>query len=141
MTNYLQTVDLTDTRIVFSLMQLLPGITLLNILMTFHPLIFLKNINTFFRPMTKSIFGIHYPVGLRYLFQLRMSLSPLRSHKYRHNFTDTPSDICHCNEGIEDTNHFLFSCPDYAILRATLPASVINILQKNNLNYLGNQSK
>ena len=28
----------------FSLMQLLPGITLLNILMTFHPLIFLKNI-------------------------------------------------------------------------------------------------
>ena len=80
--------------------------------------------------MTKSIFGIHDPVGLRYLFQLRVSLSPLRSHKYRHNFTDTPSDICHCNEGIEDTNHFLFSCPDYAILRATLAASVINILQK-----------
>ena len=38
-------------------------------------------------------------------------------------------------------NHFLFSCPDYAILRATLSVSVINISQKNNLNYLGNQSK
>ena len=100
-----------------------------------------KHINTFFRPMTKSIFGIHDPVGLRYLFQLRVSLTPLRSHKYRHNFTDTPFDICHCNQGIEDTNHFLFSCPDYAIPRATLAASVINILQKNNLNYLGNQSK
>ena len=49
--------------------------------------------------MTKSIFGIHDPVGLRYLFQLRVSVSP-------------------------------FLCPDYAILRATLAVSVINILQK-----------
>ena len=49
-----------------------------------------KHINTCVRPMTKSIFGIHDPVGLRYLFQLRVSLSPLRSHKWRHNFIDTP---------------------------------------------------
>ena len=33
------------------------------------------------------------------------------------------------------------SCPVYAIQRATLAASVKNILQKNNLNYLGNNSK
>ena len=100
-----------------------------------------KHINTFFCPTIKSIFGIHDPVGLRYLFQLRVSLSPLRSHKFRHNFTDTPSEICRCNQGIEDTNHFLFLCPNYATPRATLAASIINILQKNNLNYLGNQSK
>ena len=100
-----------------------------------------KHINTFFRPKTKSIFGIHDPVGLRYLFQLRASLSPLRSHKWRHNFIDTPSEICHCNQGIEDTSHFLFSCPLHAIHRATLAASVINILQKNNLNHLGNQAQ
>ena len=86
--------------------------------------------------MNNNIFGIHDPSGLRYLFQLRLSLSPLRSHKFRHN-----SEICRCNQGIEDTNHFLFSCPDYATPRATLAATVINILQKNNLNYLGNQSK
>ena len=98
----------------------------------------LKNhINTFFRPKTKHIFGIHDPSGLRYLFQLRVSLSPLKSHKFRHNFADTPSEICCCHQGIEDTNHFLFSCPAYA----TLAASVTNILQKNNLNYLGKQSK
>ena len=100
-----------------------------------------KHINTLFRPETKSTFGIHDPVGLQYLFQLRVSLSPLKSHKWRHNFTDTPSDICPCKQGIEDTTHFIFSCPLYAIQRATLTASVINILQKNNLNYLGNQSK
>ena len=126
----------------FPPMQLLPGISLLNILMTFHLLIFFKNINTFCRPMTKSIFGIHDPVGVRYLFPLRVGLSPLRSHKCRHNFTDTTSDICHCSQGIEDTNHFLFSRPDYAILRATLAESVINVItKKNNLNYLGNQLK
>ena len=28
-----------------------------------------EHINTFFRPKSKSVFGIHDPVGLRYLFQ------------------------------------------------------------------------
>ena len=100
-----------------------------------------KHINTFCRPITRGICGIHDPIGLRYLFQLRVSLSPLRSHKFRHNFTDTPSEICRCNQGIEDTNHFLLFCPNYATPRVTLAASIINILQKNNLNYSGNQSK
>ena len=35
-----------------------------------------------FRPKTKSTFGIHDPVGLRYLFQFRVSLSPLGSLRY-----------------------------------------------------------
>ena len=94
-----------------------------------------KHINTFYRPKTKSIFGIHDPVGLQYLFQLRVSLSPLRSHKCCHNFADTPSEMCLCNQGIGDTSNFLFSCPICAIQRATLKVSVINILQKNNLNH------
>ena len=97
------------------------------------------HITSFFRPKTKSIFGIHDPLGIRFLFQSRVSLSPLRSHKRRHIFIDTPSDTCNCNQGIEDTNHFLFSCPFYATQRATLATSVIEILQKNNLNHLGNQ--
>ena len=64
------------------------------------------HINTCFRPKTNSIFGIHDPVGLRYLFQLRVSLSPLRSHNWRHNFIDTPSEMCRCNQGNEGTHHF-----------------------------------
>ena len=50
----------------------------------------LKNIFYIFRPTKKSIFGIHDPLGLRYLFD---------------------SDKCLCNQGIEGTNHFLFLCP------------------------------
>ena len=33
-------------------------------------------------------------------------MSPLRNHKRRHNFADTPSEICDCDEDIEDTSHF-----------------------------------
>ena len=69
----------------------------------------LKNhILSLIRPKIKCIFGIHDPLGLRYILQLRVGLSFLRYHKNRHNFIDTPSDICLCNQGIEDTNHFLF---------------------------------
>ena len=100
-----------------------------------------KHINTFYRVDTKSIFGIHDPVGLRYIFQLRVSLNPLRGHKRRHNFVDTPSEMCLCNQGIEDTIHFLFSCPLYAIQRVTLKLSAVNILQKNNQNHSGNQTQ
>ena len=57
-----------------------------------------SHITSLFRPEAKKIFGIHDPLGIRYLFQLRVSLSPLRSHKKRHNFIDTISDICHCNQ-------------------------------------------
>ena len=95
-------------------------------------------VSSFFRPKPKSIFGVHGPVGLRYLFQLRVGLSPLRSHKSHHNFIDTPSAICQCNQGAEDTNHFLFFCPLYIPQRATLKASVNEILLQYNLNHLEN---
>ena len=93
------------------------------------------------RPKNKCFFGIHDPIGLRYLFQLRLCLSPLRSHKFHHNFIDTPSDIYYCKQGIEDTRNFLLLCPFYVTQRANLFTSVNEILQKNNLNHLGNQLK
>ena len=46
-------------------------------------------------PEEKSIFKIHSQ-DLRYLYQLRVGLSPLRAHKFRHNFLDTSSDMCTC---------------------------------------------
>ena len=52
-----------------------------------------KHINAFFRPQTKNIYGIHDPSGLRYLFQLRISLSPVISHKFRHNLIPLPKYV------------------------------------------------
>ena len=78
-----------------------------------------EHINTFFHPKFKSIFGIHDLVGASV------------SRKQSHNFIDTPSYICQCNQGIEDTNNFLFSCPCfYEIHRATLVVRVFNITKK-----------
>ena len=48
---------------------------------------------------------------------------------------------CHCNLGIEDTSHFLFSCLAYANQRATLITSVNVILQEYNFYVLRNQLK
>ena len=96
----------------------------------------LKNdIISLIRPVVKSVFRIHDPAGLRYIFQLRVGLSPLKGHKWCHNFIDTSSGVCHCNQGIEDTSHFLLSCPFYVIKRETLVSSVNEILLKANKNH------
>ena len=85
------------------------------------------------RPKKKCIFGIHNPLGLRY--QLRATQISQKCH----NFFDTPSDKCLCNQGIEDRNRFLFSCSFFATRRATLAINIIAILQKYGLTRLGNQ--
>jgi len=92
------------------------------------------------RPVKKILYKINDPVGLRYLFQLRLGLSPLRSHKNKHGFADTPTKSCLCNQGDEDTNHFLLLCPLFTIPRAVLMVNVNEILQRNNLMILANQS-
>ena len=97
-----------------------------------------KHLLSFFRPKSKSIFGLHDPEGLRYLFQLRVGLSFLRYHKKQHGFLDTPSDVCLCKQGIEDTSHFILSCPFYAAHRAALVSDVNDILLKNDQSLNGN---
>ena len=96
---------------------------------------------SFFRPPKRSIFNIHDPAGIRFLFQLRLGLSPLRSHKRRHGFVDTPSEVCLCNTDVEDTKHFLFKCPFHAMKRASLATEVVPILIKNNLNRMSEDEK
>ena len=56
------------------------------ILIIIHQLIPLKIILSSSRP--KIVFGIHDPLGLRYLLQLRVGLSVLIYHKKIHNFID-----------------------------------------------------
>ena len=66
----------------------------------------LKDNISLLRPKSQSNFDIHDPLGIRFLFQLRVGLSPLRRHKSSHNFINTPSNICHCNQCIEVTSYF-----------------------------------
>ena len=78
-----------DIKIVF----FYDGIKAWNIVITSFPNIpsfnILKNHTlSLIRPIKKTIFKIHDPVGLRYLFYLRVGLSPLRCHKNNHGFID-----------------------------------------------------
>ena len=114
----------------YNVIRHFPNIPFINILKC--------HILSLIHPVKRSIFNRHDPLGLRYLFYLRVGLSPLRSHKNRRGFVDTLSDKCLCNHGIENTKHFLFSCSFFTIQRATLRASVVKILQKYNLNNLRN---
>jgi hypothetical protein len=38
-------------------------------------------------------------------------LTPLRAHKKRHSFKDTPEDAFRCGNGVETTEHFLLNYP------------------------------
>ena len=89
---------------------------------------FKKQLNALIRPNKKATFRIFDPTGLKYLFQLRVGLSPLKCHKFKYNFLDTPHDICECGSAREDLKHFLFHCSLYTQLRVTLINSVSMIL-------------
>ena len=80
-------------------------------------------------PEEKSIFNIRSQ-DLRYLYQLRVGLSPLKAHKRRHNFLDTPDDTCTCHSGVETTAHFLLHCPFFNAHREELMATIQPILNE-----------
>ena len=56
--------------------------------------IFKKNLLNFIRPCANSIFNIHNPYGIKLLTRLRLGLSHLRDHRFRHCFQDTLNPLC-----------------------------------------------
>ena len=91
--------------------------------------VFKTKLLSIIRPPAKSVFGIHDPIGLSYLSQIRVGLSNLNFHKFRHNFKDTVNPLCPTNDGIEDTEHFLLLCPSFDIQRRDLLAGVSELLR------------
>ena len=91
--------------------------------------VFKKKLLSIIRPPAKSVFGIHDPLGLSYLSQLRVGLSKLNFHKFKHNFKDTLNPLCPTNDGIEDTEHFLLLCPSFDVQRRDLLAEISQMLQ------------
>ena len=89
--------------------------------------------------MPKSVFRIHDPTGLSYLTQLRVLLSKLNFHKFKHNLRDTINAMCPTNDGIEDTEHFLLLCPSLEVPRRDLLAGVSALLRPLGHNDLANE--
>ena len=103
--------------------------------------IFKAELNKIIRPAPKQVFGIHDPnfKGLATLTQLRIGLSALNFHKFRHNFKDTLNPMCPINDGVEDTEHFLLHCHSYHLQRNSLLSRVQAILFSCGLLKLSNE--
>lgn len=91
--------------------------------------IFKNKLLSLIRPPPKPVYSIHDPKGLAILTQLRVGLSKLNLHKFRHNFRDTLNPLCPTNDGVEDTEHFLLHCHAYDAYRRDLLDSVNATLQ------------
>ena len=61
----------------------------------------------------------HCPDCLKLITKLRLGLSHLRFHKFKHNFKDTLNPTCCCGT-VETTMHYLLHCPDFSNERLTL---------------------
>ena len=102
--------------------------------------VFKRNMLKLYRPTKKSLFNIH-DNGIKWIFQLRVGLSPLRSHKKAHKFEDTPSAICNCRlKTAETTCHFLINCPNFVNPRKFKLEDNQNIL-KATINFIRNSSR
>ena len=74
-----------------------------------------------------SLFSIHNPVGVKLLTRLRLQLSHLNEHKFRHGFEDTISPMRSCNPEIENNEHFLLRCHFYSSQRLELFDKLIKL--------------
>ena len=81
--------------------------------------IFKKRLLEFIRPLPNSIFDIYNPYGIKLLTRLRLGLSHLNEHKFKHRFNYTINRICICGGDIESINHFFIHCTEYCEARQT----------------------
>ena len=102
--------------------------------------IFKNKLLKLYRPAKKSLFNIHDPNCIKWIFQLRVGLSPLKSHKKNHNFQDTPDEICHCSANAETSQHFLLHCPNFVVQRHDLFEILNPIMLVNNLPFIDDKN-
>ena len=104
---------------------------LLDLLETFRPFtnsdslnVFKFSLLKFVRAVANSAFELNNHYGLKLLTRLRLGLSYLRCHKFRHNFQDCINPICVCGQEIETTTQFFLHYPLFQSARQSL---LINI--------------
>ena len=71
---------------------------------------FKKKILNFARARSNDVFNVSHPKGLNFLTRLRVGLSHLRGHEFKHDVLDTLNPICVCGFDIETLNHFFLHC-------------------------------
>ena len=85
------------------------------------------------RPIQNSICKIHDPLGIKLLTRLRLGLSHLNGHRFRHNFQDCLNPLRSCSLEVEPNIHFFLHCQHFIQSRQTLLDSVTKIVNISNL--------
>ena len=89
--------------------------------------VFKKCLFKFIRPSPNSVFNCHNCKGIKYLTRLRLGLSHLREHKFKHSFQDTLNRFCSCGLHVETNTHLFLHCPLFTNQRRTLLSTVNDI--------------
>ena len=74
----------------------------------------------FIRPEPNQVLNFVSSEGLKFLTRVRLGLSHLSDHKFRHNFQDFVNLVCSCGQEIETSTHFICQCSNYYCIRQTL---------------------
>ena len=72
------------------------------------------------QPTAKPTYNIHNPIGLKFITRLRLGLSHLNEHKFKHNFQDCVNPLCSCSLEIESLSHLFLHCHNFTKIHATL---------------------
>ena len=92
--------------------------------------VFKEKILNFIRPSPNSVFDIRNPKGIKLITRLRLGLSHLREHKFKHSFQDTLNPLCNCGQDIESITHFFLHCPFFINERRTLLSTICSLDSK-----------
>ena len=73
------------------------------------------------------MFHVHNRHGIKLITRLRVGLSHLCEHKFRHNFQDALDPFCNYGRHIKTTIHFFLHCSNYVNQRKTFFDKISNI--------------
>ena len=88
---------------------------------------FKNNILNFIRPTPNNDFNCENHGGIKLISRLRVGLSYLREHKFKHSFQDALNPISSCGFDVESTSHYILHCPMCNDERHTLLSTSKNI--------------
>ena len=62
------------------------------------------------RPVQNSICNVFNVLEIKFLTRLRLGLSHLNEHKFKHNFQNCLNSLCFCSLEVESTIQFFLHC-------------------------------
>ena len=82
------------------------------------------------QPSPNSVFDIRNPKGIKLVTRLKLGLSHLREHKFKHSFQSTINPLCNFGQDIESTTHFFLHYPFFINERRTLLSTLRSLDSK-----------